>query len=48
MRVALYVRVSTDKQTNDSQLGELREYCHRRNWTNVIEYRDVISGAGFR
>src|SRR5436190_332169 len=47
MKVALYTRVSTDKQTDDSQLAELRGYCARRAWANVIEYRDVISGAKF-
>jgi len=47
MKVAIYTRVSTDKQTHDSQLNELREYCLRRNWANVTEYADVISGAKF-
>jgi DNA invertase Pin-like site-specific DNA recombinase len=47
MKIAIYTRVSTDKQTDDSQLKELREYCHRRQWTNVTEYRDVISGTKF-
>ena len=47
MRVAIYTRVSTDKQTHDSQLGELREYCARRNWGKLTHYADVISGATF-
>ena len=47
MKTAIYTRVSTDRQTDTSQLNELREYCQRRNWTNVVEYRDVISGAKF-
>src|SRR6266496_5404078 len=47
MKIAIYTRVSTDKQTHDSQLNELRDYCNRRNWTNVPEYRDVITGAKF-
>jgi putative DNA-invertase from lambdoid prophage Rac len=47
MRIAIYTRVSTDKQSHDSQLGELREYCHRRGWKHVAEYSDVISGAKF-
>jgi len=42
-----FLRVSTDKQTHDSQLNELRDYCQRRGWTNVTEYADVISGAKF-
>jgi DNA invertase Pin-like site-specific DNA recombinase len=47
MKIAIYARVSTDKQTHDSQLNELREYCQRRSWANVVEYADVISGAKF-
>src|SRR5215204_3503285 len=47
LRVAIYTRVSTDKQSHDSQLFELREYCQRRQWSNVAEYSDVISGAKF-
>src|SRR5580765_346532 len=47
MKVAIYTRVSTDKQTHDSQLNELREYCQRRSWHSVTEYADVISGAKF-
>ena len=47
MKVAIYSRVSTDKQTNDSQLHELREHCGKRGWTNVKEYSDVITGAKF-
>ena len=46
-RIAIYTRVSTDKQSHDSQLLELREYCQRRNWTDFVEYSDVISGAKF-
>jgi DNA invertase Pin-like site-specific DNA recombinase len=47
MKTAIYTRVSTDKQTHDSQLNELREYCKRRGWAAVTEYADVISGAKF-
>jgi DNA invertase Pin-like site-specific DNA recombinase len=47
MKIAIYTRVSTDKQTHDSQLNELREYCQRRGWANVTEHADVISGAKF-
>lgn len=46
-RIAIYTRVSTDKQSNDSQLLELRDDCQRRQWSNVAEYSDVISGAKF-
>jgi len=47
MKATIYARVSTDKQTHDSQLNELREYCARRNWTNVTEFCDTISGSKF-
>jgi DNA invertase Pin-like site-specific DNA recombinase len=46
-KVAIYTRVSTDKQTHDSQLNELRDYCRRRGWADVAEHADVISGAKF-
>ena len=47
MKAAIYLRVSTDKQTTDAQRQELREICKRRGWNNVIEYEDVISGTKF-
>ncbi|MDA2912985.1 recombinase family protein [Acidobacteriia bacterium AH_259_A11_L15] len=47
MRAALYARVSTSAGQNpEMQLGELREYCHRRGWKIAGEYVDAgISGA---
>ena len=47
MKIAIYSRVSTDKQSHDSQLLELREHCARRNWAKVTEYADTISGSKF-
>jgi putative DNA-invertase from lambdoid prophage Rac len=47
MKTAIYTRVSTANQTNDSQLLELREYCRRRNWSDTVEYADTISGSKF-
>jgi len=45
-RAAIYVRVSTDKQTVENQLRELRHLAERRGWEVVEEYRDAgISGA---
>jgi DNA invertase Pin-like site-specific DNA recombinase len=45
-RAAIYVRVSTDKQTVENQLGELRQIAERRGWETVEEYHDAgISGA---
>jgi DNA invertase Pin-like site-specific DNA recombinase len=47
MKIAIYLRVSTDRQTTDSQAIELREYCARRGWINVREFFDMSSGAKF-
>jgi DNA invertase Pin-like site-specific DNA recombinase len=45
-RAAIYVRVSTDKQTVENQLRELRRIAERRGWEVVEEYHDAgISGA---
>jgi DNA invertase Pin-like site-specific DNA recombinase len=45
-RAAIYVRVSTDKQTIENQLRELRQIAKRRGWQVVEEYHDAgISGA---
>jgi DNA invertase Pin-like site-specific DNA recombinase len=45
-RAAIYVRVSTDKQTVENQLRELRQIAERRGWQVVEEYHDAgISGA---
>lgn len=44
--VALYARVSTDDQSADVQLRDLREFCQRRGWTVAHEYIDNgVSGA---
>jgi DNA invertase Pin-like site-specific DNA recombinase len=45
-RAAIYVRVSTDRQTVENQLSELRQIAERRGWEVVEEYSDAgISGA---
>jgi DNA invertase Pin-like site-specific DNA recombinase len=45
-RVALYCRVSTNDQTTDNQLLELRSYCAARGWTIGEEFVDEgISGS---
>jgi DNA invertase Pin-like site-specific DNA recombinase len=45
-RAAIYVRVSTDKQTIENQLRELRQIAERRGWEVVREYRDAgVSGS---
>ena len=45
-RAAIYVRVSTDQQSVENQLRELRQIAERRGWEVVKEYQDAgISGA---
>jgi DNA invertase Pin-like site-specific DNA recombinase len=45
-KVALYSRVSTDRQTTENQLLELRAVADRHGWVIVDEYIDQgISGA---
>ncbi len=46
MRVAFYLRVSTDQQTVENQRLELLEHAAARGWQVVAEYADEgISGA---
>jgi len=48
-RIALYARVSTDKQTCENQLQELRTIAERMNYTIVTEFVDNgISGMKTR
>jgi DNA invertase Pin-like site-specific DNA recombinase len=45
-KVAIYARVSTDGQTVDAQLRDLREFVNNKGWKDVREYVDVgVSGA---
>jgi DNA invertase Pin-like site-specific DNA recombinase len=45
-RAAIYVRVSTDKQTVENQVRELRRIAQRRGWEVVEQYSDAgISGS---
>src|SRR5258708_35743548 len=45
-RAALYLRVSTDKQTVENQELQLRQVAERRGWEVVEVYDDAgISGA---
>jgi DNA invertase Pin-like site-specific DNA recombinase len=46
MRVAIYSRVSTSKQTVENQLRELREVAQRNGWQIVRELSDEgVSGS---
>jgi len=45
-RAAIYVRVSTDKQTVENQVQALRQIAERRGWEVVEQYSDAgISGS---
>ena len=44
-RAALYVRVSTDKQTVENQVRELTAIAQRRGWEVVATYNDAGSAA---
>jgi DNA invertase Pin-like site-specific DNA recombinase len=45
-RAAIYVRVSTDKQTVENQVAALRQIAEQRGWEVVAQYSDAgISGA---
>jgi DNA invertase Pin-like site-specific DNA recombinase len=48
MKVAIYARVSTDKQDNGNQLEQLREFASKQSWEIVTEYKDTMSGSGKR
>lgn len=45
MKIALYVRVSTNKQDIDNQLNILKEFCIKSNWEIYKEYSDITSGS---
>ena len=46
LRAALYARVSTDRQSTENQLRELRQASERLGWTVAGEFVDRgISGA---
>lgn len=46
IRAALYARVSTDKQSTEAQLRELRAVGEAKGWTVVAEFTDAgVSGS---
>jgi DNA invertase Pin-like site-specific DNA recombinase len=45
MRVAVYIRVSTDQQSQQSQRSELENCCRLRGWQEVSWFSDEASGA---
>jgi len=42
--IALYSRISTDKQDNQNQLTQLRAFAATQGWRIVLEYVDTASG----
>ena len=44
MNIAIYVRISTDKQDNQNQLTQLRAFAATQGWRIVLEYVDLASG----
>jgi DNA invertase Pin-like site-specific DNA recombinase len=45
MKVAIYARVSTDKQDNANQLEQLREFASKQGWEIATDYKDIVSGG---
>src|SRR5215470_3621042 len=45
MRVAIYTRVSTDKQDAENQLSQLRAFAASMSWSIVSEFTDTITGG---
>ncbi len=48
MKIGIYARVSTDKQTVKNQLKQLQHYVNNRDWDLVNIYSDVITGKTFQ
>src|SRR5712691_8982222 len=46
MKVAIYARVSTDKQDNANQLDQLQELASKQGWVVVSEFVDIVTGSG--
>lgn len=45
MKIALYLRVSTDKQETENQAVQLREFAAKQGWQITREYCDYESGS---
>ena len=46
LNVGIYARVSTDKQDNDNQLEQLREFAAKQGWITVVEFVDTVTSSG--
>jgi DNA invertase Pin-like site-specific DNA recombinase len=40
-KIAVYARVSTNEQSPDAQLRDIREYVRNRGWEQVTEFMDI-------
>lgn len=45
MKIAAYVRVSTDEQTTDSQRQAIEAWCQKEGFTDINWYEDVFTGT---
>lgn len=48
MKVAAYLRVSTDAQTVENQRPDVEAFCATRGWTLTKLYTETVSGAARR
>ena len=44
-KVGIYSRVSTQSQTTENQLHELKSLCERNKWEIVEIYDETVSGT---
>ena len=44
-KVAIYVRVSTNKQDANNQVEILRDFCKTSGWNNFKVYSDIVTGT---
>lgn len=45
LKTAIYARVSTNGQKLGSQIKELKAYCSRKNWSDIVVYEEKVSGV---
>jgi len=45
MKIAIYARVSTDKQDTENQLLQLREFAAKQRWQVIHEYVEYETGS---
>ena len=45
MKIAIYARVSTDKQDTENQAVQLRDFAPKQGWQIVEEYVDYETGS---